>query len=163
MTKTYYDTTSKGYDELHKYEQLNKLRIIKKHLDVDINDKLLDVGCGSGISSDFDCVVIGIDPSVELLKIAKVKFPDKVFVKGVGEKLPFKDKSFDIVISITAVHNFNNIKKGLQEIKRVGKDRFVLSILKKSNSFDRISKLINQNFNVDKIVEEDKDVIYFLS
>ena len=64
----FYDSIAPGYDELYAEEQRIKLGIIKENLDIKNNDLLLDVGCGTGLSSDFDCEVIGIDPSMELLQ-----------------------------------------------------------------------------------------------
>ena len=69
----YYNEIAEGYNELHKEEQLNKLKIIKENIEINKTDKLLDVGCGTGISSDFDCNVYAIDPSEELLKQNPVK------------------------------------------------------------------------------------------
>lgn len=154
----YYDKIAKSYDELHKEEQLRKLKIIKDNLKIKSSDLLLDVGCGTGISSDFKCDVIGIDPSLELLKIN----PNKNKVLGRGEYLPFKDNQFDVIVSLTAIHNFNDIEKGLQEIRRIGKKRFVLSVLKKSKKYNKIFSLIRNNFSIIKIIEEGKDTIFYL-
>jgi len=64
----YYDETAKGYEELHGEEQRKKLRIISDYLNVKNDDKLLDVGCGPGYTSEFfNCKIMGIDPSQELL------------------------------------------------------------------------------------------------
>jgi len=153
----FYNQISKGYDELHKEEQLNKLNIIKKNIQINKNDLLLDVGCGTGISSQFDCKVIGLDPSIKLLNLNKNK--NKILASA--ESIPFEDNHFDIVISITAIHNFNNIEKAIKEIKRVGKDKFVFSILKKSIKLNEIENLIKNNFKINKIIEEDKDIIFF--
>ena len=153
----YYDFIAKGYDELHIEEQSNKLFIIKNNIKINKKIKILDVGCGTGISSDFDCFVVGIDPSIELLKQNK---NDKKLL-SVAEMLPFKDYSFDYLVSITSIHNFKNIKKSINEIKRVGKENFVFSVLKNSRKFDFIKKLIQKNFKIEKVIEEDKDVIFF--
>ena len=72
----YYNKISKGYNELYKEEQLKKLGIIKNNIKIKNGDLLLDVGCGTGLSSDFGCKVIGIDNSLELLKLNN-KFSDK--------------------------------------------------------------------------------------
>lgn len=156
---TYYDSISEGYGELHKEEQLQKLKIIKKNLKINKNDKLLDVGTGSGFSSDFNCHVYCLDPSEELLK----KIKGKITILGKAENMPFEDNEFDIVISVTAIHNFDDVEKGLMEMKRVGKGRFVFSILKKSDKKESIEKLIKENFKINKMVEEEQDVIYFCS
>ena len=46
----YYDKIAKGYEELHKEEQLKKIKLIKTILKVNPTDKLLDVGCGTGLT-----------------------------------------------------------------------------------------------------------------
>ena len=67
-----YNKIAKGYNELHKEEQLEKLEIIKNHLEVKSTYRLLDIGAGTGISTNFfDCKVIGIEPSKEMLKQGK--------------------------------------------------------------------------------------------
>ena len=153
----YYDNISKGYNELHREEQLNKIRIISDNIDISENDSLLDVGSGTGFSFEsFKCKKLGLDPSIELLKQSK----DNV-VCGVAENLPFKDNSFDIVVSVTALHNFEDVEKGLFEMKRVGK-RFAFSVLKKSKKSELIKHLIENNFSVKKIIEEDKDLVFII-
>ncbi|MFH1316302.1 MAG: class I SAM-dependent methyltransferase [Candidatus Woesearchaeota archaeon] len=153
---TYYDKIAKGYNELHGEEQKKKLAVIKENLVVKGTDKLLDVGCGTGLSSGFGCEVFGLDPSKELLK--QCPLPDDHKILGKAEKIPFKDSYFDIVISVTAVHNFDDIEKGISEMKRVGKGRFVFSVLKSTKS-EEIKKIIEHNFMIEKEIEEEKDII----
>jgi ubiquinone/menaquinone biosynthesis C-methylase UbiE len=151
-----YNSISRGYNKLYMEEQLKKIRLIKENIKIKKSDLLLDVGCGTGISSEFECNVVGIDPCFELLKQS-----NKAKVGARAENLPFKDGTFDIVVSVTAIHNFNNIKKGLKEMRRVGKDKFVFSVLKKSKKISQITRLIERYFRVNKAVEEDKDIIFF--
>ena len=153
----YYNHIADGYNELYLEEQSNKLSIIKNNIKINKNTKILDVGCGNGISSQFDCKVIGVDPSVGLLKQNNKNGK----LLGVAEMLPFKNSSFDYVISITSIHNFKNIKKSIHEIKRVGKENFVFSVLKKSGKFDFINGLIQKSFFIEKVIEENKDTIFF--
>jgi len=165
---SYYNSIAPGYDELHKAEQENKLRIIKKELEKELKmnkeTRLLDVGCGSGVSFKFfDCSITGIDPSEELLKIAvkEVGKRDVELLQVGAEEMPFEDNLFDIVIAVSSVHNFKDIGKGLDNIKMVGKNRFVFSILKKSEKFGYVKEKIKSLFNVDKMIEEEKDLILF--
>ncbi len=175
----YYDEISEGYEELHKEEQLKKVELIKTYLKVNISDKLLDVGCGTGLTTEpWKCKRYGVDPAPKLLEgaraqkeqkikdfpISKSKDFEKIEYKlAPAENIPYPDNYFDVVISITAIQNFRNIGKGLKEIKRVGKDRFVLSFLKKSKKKEMIDKLIRKLFKVNDVIEEDKDLIYFCS
>lgn len=157
-----YNEIAKGYDELHGEEQLKKLGIIKQNIDIKKEDKLLDVGCGTGISSNFECDVTGIDPSEELIKLAEKKFPGSQFILADSEKLPFKDQEFDVVVSLTAIHHFKDIENGLKEIKRVGKNKFALTILKKSEKFDEMKTKIKELFDVNKEIDEEKDIIFII-
>jgi len=153
----YYDEISTGYYELYGKEQNKKLAIILNHFKPKKTDRLLDVGCGSGLSTRvWKCKTVGVDPSFKLLP------KGQYYINAEAEHLPFKDSSFDIVISVTALHNFHDIRKGLQEIKRVGKKRFIFSILKKTAKAEKIEKLIKEFFSVKKIIIEDKDIIYFI-
>jgi len=155
----YYDGIAEGYNELHGEEQLKKLNIIAGEIKVNKDTKLLDVGCGTGLSAKvFDCDITGIDPAEKLLEQAPFKK-----IKAKAESLPFKDNEFDVVIAITSIHNFDNIEKGLKEIKRVGKDQFALTVLKKAKNKQEILKKIENIFKIKKQIEEDKDIIVFVN
>lgn len=166
----YYDAIASGYDELHEEEQLTKLRIIEDELtnNPELRDfinpeyKLLDVGCGSGISTRFFNVKErqGIDPSKELIKIAIRKDPKGRYLVCNAEDMPFTGNEFDIVISLTAIQNFNDIEKGLEKIRRAGK-RFILTFLKKTEKKDLIESIIEKKFSIIKKIGEGKDSIYF--
>lgn len=140
----YYNKIAKGYNELHKEEQLKKIKIIKQN--IKIKQPVLDIGAGTGISSE-PFKAIALDPAINMLKQYKGKK-----VVGKAENLPFKDNTFNTIISVTALHH-TNIKKALKEIKRVAtKDaQIAITILKKSK--------IKLPY---KKIEESKDYIYFL-
>lgn len=158
----YYDEISGGYEELHDEEQLKKAMIIAEQIRPREDELLLDVGCGPASYLElFGCIKFGVDPSIKLLKKAKQE-TEGIFIQAKAEALPFPDKSFDYVISVTAVHNFDDIKKGLLEINRVSKGYVVLSVLKRSPKFDQIEKLIEEIFRIKKIILEDKDAVFVL-
>lgn len=152
----YYDAIAESYNELYWEEQSKKIEIIKSQIEIKKGTKILDVGCGTGISSSFGCFVVGLDPSMEL-----IKQNNKLKILGCAERLPFKDSSFDYVISVTAIHNFRNIKKSISEMTRVGREKFVFTILKKSGKIESIRSLLAKNFRIEKETEECKDTIFF--
>ena len=161
MNEIDYSKFSDSYNELHGEEQLKKLRAVMKSVQFNPAKKLLDVGCGSGIGTSLiKCRKAGIDPCIELLTLA-----DKPLIKvlGCAENLPFKDKQFDFVISMTAIHNFTDIKKALLEMKRVAKDVVIISVLKRSRRFREIEGLIMDIFFLTCTLDDDKDMIYLLS
>ncbi len=74
------------------------------------NHLILDIACGKGttaffLSREYQCRVIGIDLSDRMLAICQGKVEqenaaDRVsFLLGDGENLPFRDSSFDTVVS----------------------------------------------------------------
>jgi ubiquinone/menaquinone biosynthesis C-methylase UbiE len=155
----YYSQIASGYEELHKEEQLGKLKIVMERMPYQKTDRLLDVGCGTGLGSLlFTCFKVGVDPTFELLQQAKSRMP---VVQGMAEQLPFKDNSFDIVICLTALHNFKDPQRGLLEMKRVGTGRFAISILKRARDFEQLMKLVSQTFKVKEMLEDPKDIILF--
>ena len=85
--------------------------------------RVLDLGCGSGrdlavwgINAADEITGLDIDPSS--LEIAKERFPNRTYLLGAGECLPFEDVSFERVISEVAVP-YMNIPKSLSEMYRI--------------------------------------------
>ncbi len=154
---TYYDNIAVGYEELHKDEQLRKIAVIKKHVQFHEKWDILDVGCGPYFG-DFQGFVVGVDPSINLLEQAKKKIP---VIQGLAEYLPFHDNTFMAVVSITAIQNFDDIERGLLEIKRVAREFIIISILCSSPKVSALEQLIPKHIRIEKIVEEDKDIIFF--
>jgi ubiquinone/menaquinone biosynthesis C-methylase UbiE len=162
----YYDDVAEGYEELHRDEQESKLKTIREQLPFKIEPfmKLLDVGCGTGISLEpWQCEKVGVDPSAKLLEKAKAK-GFKVF-KASAETLPFRDQSFDVVISLTALHHVDYPDDVALELYRVCKQWLIISYLKKADVVHRehLLSALGQYFKKEKVVEHDKDIIYFMS
>jgi ubiquinone/menaquinone biosynthesis C-methylase UbiE len=153
-----YDSIAPSYDALHAEEQLRKLRIIASELEITPKTTILDVGSGTGLSKVLGGKIKGIEPSDGLRCLSRIPA-----VKGVAENLPFRDRSFDIVISVTAVHNFSDKEKAIKEIARVAKNAAVVTILKSSKHSGLLERLLRKHFSVGKIIDETHDRIFFLS
>jgi len=92
---------------------------------------ILDIGSGPGYllieiaRSAPDLRIVGIDLSKALIKIARenaarANFSDRIqFTKGDGNRLGFKDNSFDMVISTGALHAWKNPIRVINECHRV--------------------------------------------
>jgi len=84
--------------------------------------RVLDLGCGPGCDLASWGVTVsdevtGLDIDGRRLAIAKVRFPNRTYLQGVGECLPFEDERFDQVISAVALP-YMNIQKTLAEVHR---------------------------------------------
>lgn len=145
----YYNKIAKGYNELHGQEQLDKIRLVLKEISArERESKILDIGCGTAIYSSLFKNYTGIDPSKGMLSQSKAKV-----IQGNAENLPFPDKSFDIVISITAIHNFKDVKKSLSEMHRVAKNKIIITLLKKSTKFNEILKELKDFKRIDQEID----------
>lgn len=84
--------------------------------------KLLDLGCGQGVASQFckGFVYFGIDPSLTLINRAKEVYGlCGTFFLGNIYDIPFEDEYFDAIFSINVWFHLENIEKASKELGRV--------------------------------------------
>ena len=95
--------------------------------------KLVDLGCGTGISTlvwnDFASKIIGVEPSVEMISIAKeYNSTDSIkYIQGYSDNINVESNSVDIVTSSQSFH-WMEPKSTLKEIDRILKKDAVLLI-----------------------------------
>jgi SAM-dependent methyltransferase len=98
-------------------------------------EMLLDVGCGTGhftrlFAQRTSVRVVGIDPSLDWLRFAAAqRTAGEDYVAGRGERLPFRDASFDLVIAVTSLCFIRAQEDALREIVRVTRRRLALGLL----------------------------------
>ena len=107
----------------------------KKQYNLTKDSKVLDVGCAKGfMMHDFSEMIPGIE--VQGIDVSKYAIENcmpsvKDFVQVAdARELPFEDNSFDLVISVTTVHNFDREEciQALQEIDRVSKKNAFITV-----------------------------------
>jgi SAM-dependent methyltransferase len=107
-------------------------RALAEHYGLKAGSKVLDVGCGKGFQL-FELTrvvpgieVYGIDISEYAIEHCKEEIRDRLQI-GNATSLPFPDKHFDLVFSITTLHNLHNydLDKALREVERVGKNKYI--------------------------------------
>jgi 2-polyprenyl-6-hydroxyphenyl methylase/3-demethylubiquinone-9 3-methyltransferase len=89
--------------------------------------EVLDLGCAGGFMSDEiaqrGARVTGIDPAQKAIEIAIRHAESKQlsirYDAGVGEKLPYADHTFDIVICVDVLEHVSDLNKVINEIVRV--------------------------------------------
>ena len=119
----YWDTKS----QLHRTTLMNVLSKIDF-------SSILEIGCNCGpnlarvleINKTID--IAGIDLNKKAIELAKKKMPNGDFRIGEVENLPYKDKSFDIVLTdaVLIYVSRQKILKVKQEIERVAKKVIVM-------------------------------------
>ena len=89
-------------------------------------DRLLDVGCGTGALLYRLAAVhpatrlVGVDPVPAMLKVARRKLPfDIALHEGWAEQIPFADAQFDLVVSCSMFHYVARPLDALIEMRRV--------------------------------------------
>ena len=133
-----------------KYDLLNHVLSMKidvlwrntlvKWMNADQPKEVLDVATGTGdlaiaVQKGTGAKVVGLDLSQQMLnvgidKIKKIKLNDQIeMVKGDAENLQFESNKFDAVSVAFGVRNFENLEKGLSELKRVVKENKSVYIL----------------------------------
>jgi SAM-dependent methyltransferase len=84
------------------------------------NPKILDVGCGTGGNLEMLAkfgAAEGVDVSDDALEFCRRK--GLKAHKGLAEKLPFADESFDVVTALDVVEHLDDDIAGLSEMHRV--------------------------------------------
>ena len=106
-----------------------------KYWNLTRNSSILDIGCGKGFMLyDLSLALpglnlAGIDISDYAIKNSKPEVKEFLRV-GNAISLPYKDKSFDIVISINTIHNLekDECAQALREITRVSKKNSFITV-----------------------------------
>lgn len=94
--------------------------IIEKSKIENRKSKILDVGCGTGANLEMLANFgesEGVDVSDDALEFCRLK--NLKATKGLAEKLPFADESFDVVTALDVVEHLDDDIAGLKEMHRV--------------------------------------------
>jgi len=125
-------------ESIPNYDRVNRLmtfgqdavwrKNVRNHAKPGMN--VLEVGCGPGsFAEDIEKVNLTcLDPSEEMLKVARVRVNEARknrgegpadYVLAIAESIPLPDNTFDRVFCLFSFRDFQDKKKGLEEILRV--------------------------------------------
>lgn len=96
--------------------------------------KILDVGCGEGITlkkleeKKIGIANEGIDYSEEAVKIASQIYPKLKIKQGDIYNLDYKDNAFDVLICTEVLEHLEDPEKAFEEMRRVTSKYIVLSV-----------------------------------
>ena len=114
----------KFLDMMIKTSEYEKLR---REALVPARGRLLDIGFGSGLNVAYYpkevTSVVGIDPNPGVEKLARQRMSAATmpveFQIGSGESLPFKDGSFDTVVTTLTLCTIDDVETALREARRM--------------------------------------------
>jgi ubiquinone/menaquinone biosynthesis C-methylase UbiE len=139
----------------------------KKYWKLNKKSSVLDVGCAKGFMLyDLKKIIPGIKVSgidISRYAVQNSKIEVRRFLKVANaKKLPFPDKSFDVVVSINTIHNLNkrDFAKSLKEIMRVTKKYAFITVDAYRNNKEK-KKMYMWNLTAKTIMSVKKWKLFF--
>lgn len=80
-------------------------------------ETVLNVGAGAGSYEPVDREVAAVEPSASMRAQRPAHLP--MAIDATAESLPFPDKAFDAAMATFTVHQWSNLERGLDEMRRV--------------------------------------------
>lgn len=179
-----FNKISENYDSINRVMTLTmdiswRKNVVEKVREIS-PDCVLDVATGTAdlaieLSEIKNAKIVGIDISQGMLEVGKQKIEKKNLKEkitleiGDCEDLRFEDESFDAATVAYGVRNFENLEKGLSEIKRVLKNGGRLVVLETSVPENHILKAGYWAYTkyivpaIGKIMSKDKGAYRYLS
>lgn len=99
------------------------------------NPKFLDVGSGTGHhylslkKAEIKVQYCGVDKTEKMVEFAKKRFPEAKFIQGDIYKLPFPDRSWDVVYLRHILVHLPGYKGALTEVARVCSGCLIICLL----------------------------------
>ena len=122
QAKAKYDTIGKTYNQTRTADPY-LLERLYKHLNPHADGSYLDIGCGSGNYTNQlykkGVNIMGIDPSIEMLKKARQKNSQIDYRIGVAEDIDLPNHSIAGATAFLTIHHWQDLKEGFAEIGRV--------------------------------------------
>lgn len=121
---------------------------LAKHYQLQPGQKVLDVGCGMAhLLYELTQVVPGIEvQGIDISEYALTHAKEEIrgnLRYGKAQEIPFADNEFDLVISLTTLHNLRvyDLKKAVQEIERVSKGHSYIMVESYRNDREEMNML----------------------
>lgn len=154
-----FDSLAEEYDDNFEGKLSKKFyNLLSKNVILNKNDRVLDVGCGTGTvlkSFSDKCEIngFGIDVEQKMISIAKEKCPKMDIRVCSCESTPFEDESFNVITACMAYHHFPNKEAFIKESYRLLKIGGKLYIADPCFPF-LVRKIMNGVLSLLKVVGE---------
>ena len=184
QVESMFDTISDNYDRLNRVISLGidqswRKKVIKRVIDHQ-PETVLDVATGTGdlviaLAASTATELVGLDLSKGMLNAGEQKIRDKQLQdrismrQGDAEAIPYEDHHFDAITVAFGVRNFENLEKGLKEMRRVLKPGGLVVILETAVPtkfpFKQFYKLYSSNLLplIGRLFSKDRAAYQYLS
>jgi len=183
-----FDDIASGYDSINSWisfgmEKIWRSKSTSLTLEYIKNSKvdtIVDVACGTGkmmvswkkelskSGIDYDNLY-GVDPSTQMLKVAKNKLKESKFYENRADNLPFEDNTVDIISVAYGIRNIIDKEDVFKEFNRVLKKDGILLILEfvqnnKIGFIDKVKGIYIKNVIpvFGKLFSKNKDAFVYL-
>ena len=85
---------------------------------------VVNIGAGTGSYEPRDVPVIAVEPSAAM--IAQRPLESAPVIRGVAESIPLADGAVDAALATLSTHHWQDLSRGLREIRRVARRRAVI-------------------------------------
>ncbi|MGD0166011.1 MAG: methyltransferase domain-containing protein [Gaiellaceae bacterium] len=152
----YFDRRAPTYETGRRWQRLREPQAkAVAMLDLNPNDRLLDVGCGTGAAvrhaAQLVTRAVGVDLSPKMIEQARELaegFANVEFRIGDSEHLPFLDGEFSAVLCTSSLHHYPNPERAVKEIARVlaSGGRLALGDINRDGRFMRAIDYLGRRF-----------------
>src|SRR5512146_1753520 len=119
----------------------------------DVRGRVLELGCGTGRNLPFyppGTPIVAVEPHAATLAKARGRAPGALLVQARVEALPFKDGSFETVVSALVFCSVDDPAAGLRELRRVlsdvGSVRMIEHVRARSRWAARVQDLLQPSW-----------------
>jgi ubiquinone/menaquinone biosynthesis C-methylase UbiE len=171
-TISLYNLTAEMYERRYAEEQTVKYKAALKHILINRDSKVLDVGCGTGLLFSHIAAeaqtVLAIDISSKLLQQAKAHskgFCRVHLVQADADHLPFINNQFNVLFAFTVLQNMPKPLETLNEIKRNAQQGAVIGVtgLKKVFSLEALQALLQDAGLQIVYIEDDEQLKCYIA
>jgi ubiquinone/menaquinone biosynthesis C-methylase UbiE len=118
-----YDGVAELYGRVHAPRFAEAAQDLVRALAVAEGDRVLDVGTGTGVgveaAANVGATAVGVDRSVAMLSVGHRGHPDLPLLAAQVIDLPFRDRTFDVVMGNFVLAHFAKMETALFEVRRV--------------------------------------------
>jgi ubiquinone/menaquinone biosynthesis C-methylase UbiE len=146
-----YNEISRIYDKVRLGDILVVQRILENY-PIDMNTKILDVGCGTGNNTTLlynitGAQVHGIDQSEGMIEKAKKKCEEIVYIMGNAVNLEeIGDEEYDVVFMTDVIHHIKDIETMFKNIYRILRKNGAVFVFTDSHDHIKNNRLASRYF-----------------